>query len=350
MPRLIDLQPRSFVRNLEAGYLWENFFIAAISSLLAIRLFLHVTGYPQISGGDFHIAHMLWGGILMLGAIMLLLLFLDKEARQLASVLAGIGFGAFIDELGKFITSDNDYFFQPTIAFIYTTFIIIFLIIRFVERYVEVSEKDYAVNALEILKDVIVSDLDTSEKKRAELFLSKSDDTDILVKNLKQVLKEIDANQKQEKYLLNEIKLYISRQYTRIVQNRFFNRAIIVFFVLSSTLTFFQALSRFSSIESFFDFGTLASSLISGLLVILGTYFIRHDHRYLSFEVYKYAVLVNIFLTQFFAFYNEQLTAVVELFLSITIYIALRYSISQEELYHKPTGSVWHELVKAIRS
>jgi len=33
----------------------------------------------------------------------------------------------FIDELGKFITSDNNYFFQPTISLIYIVFIIIFL-------------------------------------------------------------------------------------------------------------------------------------------------------------------------------------------------------------------------------
>src|SRR6185369_15433338 len=98
-----------------------------------IRFYLKVTGYPQISPEGFHIAHMLFGGFLMLIALLLVFSFLSRAAVHLAAIIGGLGFGTFIDELGKFITSDNNYFFQPTIAIIYVIFVLLFLLSRALE-------------------------------------------------------------------------------------------------------------------------------------------------------------------------------------------------------------------------
>jgi len=51
-----------FIKNIEAGDYLENFLISAVASILIIRVFLALTNYPQVSGGVFHISHLLWGG------------------------------------------------------------------------------------------------------------------------------------------------------------------------------------------------------------------------------------------------------------------------------------------------
>ena len=60
-------------------------------------------------------------------AIGILVTFLGRAPRRTAAVVGGVGFGFFIDELGKFVTSDNNYFFKPAAAMIDALFIGLFL-------------------------------------------------------------------------------------------------------------------------------------------------------------------------------------------------------------------------------
>src|SRR5450755_2562479 len=105
---------RPVTRSLSIGGLHEIFLVSSIGMILIIRLQLWATNYPKLSSGRLHFAHLLWGGLLMLVAIGILLSFVDRRLRVPAAVLAGAGFGFFIDEVGKFVTSNRDYFFKPT--------------------------------------------------------------------------------------------------------------------------------------------------------------------------------------------------------------------------------------------
>src|SRR5256712_2074546 len=153
-----------FIRNLDAGKLLESFLVSAVAAFLGVRFFLGVTGYPRLGGGGLHIAHMLWGGTLMVAAVLLLLSYLGQRIRRAAAVVAGLGFGLFIDELGKSITSDNNYFYRPAIALIYVVFVLLFLWWRSLERHRVWDEQTYLANALMLLKDAALHDLDPTEK------------------------------------------------------------------------------------------------------------------------------------------------------------------------------------------
>lgn len=86
-----------FIRNRQLNSLLELFLVASVSSVLVIRFALALSGYPQVGGRELHIAHLLWGGLFMLVALVLLLTFLGRRIRILAVLLGGIGFGTFVD-------------------------------------------------------------------------------------------------------------------------------------------------------------------------------------------------------------------------------------------------------------
>src|ERR1700682_2463880 len=153
-----------FIRNLDAGQLLETFLVSAVAAFLGVRFFLGATGYPRLGGGGLHMAHMLWGGALMAAGVILFRTSLGQRTRRAAAVIAGLGFGLFIDELGKFITSDNNYFYRPAIALIYVVFVLLFLWWRSLERHRVWDEQTYLANALMLLQDAALHDLDPAEK------------------------------------------------------------------------------------------------------------------------------------------------------------------------------------------
>ena len=92
-----------------------------------------------------------------------------------AAVLGGIGFGFFIDELGKFITSDNNYFFEPAAALIYLIFIGLFLLTRSLQHRRGLSPDEKLSNAIDLIGEAARRDFDVNEKGRALEFVEDAD-------------------------------------------------------------------------------------------------------------------------------------------------------------------------------
>jgi hypothetical protein len=81
----------------------------------------------------------------------------------------------------------------------------------------------------------------------------------------------------------------------------------------------------------FADWAEIVSSLLSGFFVLCGVLQIRRS-RLFAFRMFARSILVSIFLTQVFAFYREQFSALLGLVFNILILIVLRFIISQERL------------------
>jgi hypothetical protein len=92
-------------------------------TVVGTRLYLSLTGWPQIGGGEYHLAHALWGGLLLLLGGVMALLWSNPWVQRATAVCAGAGSGLFIDEVGKFITRQNDYFTPLAAPIIYAFFL-----------------------------------------------------------------------------------------------------------------------------------------------------------------------------------------------------------------------------------
>ncbi len=103
-------------------------------TVVVTRLYLVLAGYPQIAGGQYHIAHALFGGVLLTTGAILPLAWANDWALTVAALCAGTGVGLFIDEVGKFITSKNNYFTPVAAPIIYLVFLGILVLARHASR------------------------------------------------------------------------------------------------------------------------------------------------------------------------------------------------------------------------
>lgn len=143
------LMRAGLVRNVRSGEHLTTFVVSGVATVLVTRLILSLSGYPQIGGKGLHIAHVLPGGLLMLIAISLLLGYVGPVVRPAAATVGGIGFGLFIDEVGKFVTSDNNYFYKPTAAIVYVVFVLIILGFRFLTTRRPIDPREELANVID---------------------------------------------------------------------------------------------------------------------------------------------------------------------------------------------------------
>lgn len=342
---------RVFVRSFEAPDQLELFLVAAVSTVLLVRLALHLAGYPFLGGGFLHVAHVLWGGMLMLAALIAALSFLDRPTFHLAAVVGGVGFGLFVDEIGKFVTRSHDYFYQPAVALIYVVFVGLFLAVHSIHRR-KSDPEEYLLNAMRELQELARSDLDARERERALEYLARSDPSHPLVEPLRRLLDRVEPIPWSGPPAWRRARGRVREAYGRLAEAPGFDAAVIAFFVgqlllklaYGAMLIFVVGLGWRQVLDVRFvgwvaermvdlsplEVAQLAASGLAGWFVLMGILRIRAS-RVAAFRMFERAIVTSILLVQVFSFYSEQFAALVELVFNLTILTLVRTAIRVEE-------------------
>lgn len=326
------------IRDPHNSSLLEIWLVAAVVTVLGIRLYLYLTGYPQVGGDTLHIAHMLWGGLGMAIAFGILILFASSVWKPIASLIGGIGFGAFIDELGKFITKDNDYFFQPTIAIMYAVFVLLFFAARYFDRKRQPTEADHLYLAAQGVAWQAIGKLDKRRQEESLARLDASGNTSDVAMRLRELLENAELVEESEQSRILSLRDKAKDLYWRVVRQRWLLPIVIGLFVIRALeilVTLIMGIFVTDKYDlangvSVFEWLSFAAGAVTGFLAVYGVVMMIGRHRVRALQAFAASTIVALLFGQFFAFATEQLLAMLGLVLNLVILGILRLALSME--------------------
>jgi hypothetical protein len=327
-------------RRFDGADLVELSLVCAVATVLIIRISLELSGYPKLGGHGLHIAHVLYGGLMMLAALFLVFILLDSPIRWFAAFMGGVGFGFFIDEVGKFISNDVDYFFEPAVAVMYVVFVVLFLILIAVRRRLRtLSPREARANALTRLAETRGGALDDESRRGLTEMLDRADPTDPLVEILRAHVRDAPSAPPPRRWSYERLRSRLAATYRRVALSRGFGIAIVtiaVLYFISKLPVTITIQSDDSGVDIQGDGADLAHVLqavasgASAAFTLIGLVLLRRS-RLRAYRWFLRAVLVSLLISQVFVFYYDQFAALGGLVFDLLIYGALRYMIGREE-------------------
>jgi hypothetical protein len=316
------LMRAGLVRNVRSAEHLTTFVVSGVATVLITRLILGLSGYPQIGGKGLHIAHVLPGGLLMLVAISLLLAYVGPVVRPAAALIGGVGFGLFIDEVGKFVTSDNNYFYQPAAAIVYVVFVLIVLASRFLTNRRPIDPREQLANVVDHAVEGVAGGLSRRRLAQAS-------------EQLRAVSPEVPARPETRELLAacpaDEVELAAPVDAAMQAARRGFDRlathplaprvAVAVLAVQAVGAPAIAAGIRFDDglLTDLPVLGVAAGSLLSASFTVRGGLQLRKKNRARAVRLFELAVLVSLLVTQVFQFAGTQFAAVFGMLLDLVL-------------------------------
>jgi hypothetical protein len=302
------------VRNVRTAEHLTTFVVSGVSTVLITRLILGLSGYPQIGGKGLHIAHVLPGGLLMLVAICLLLSYVGPVVRPAAALIGGVGFGLFIDEVGKFITSDNNYFYQPTAAIVYVVFVLIVLGSRYLSNRRPIDEREQLANVVDHAVEGVAGGLSRRRRAQASAQLRAVGPEVVGRREARALLAACPPDEVELAAPIDVAWQAMHRGFDRLATHPLAPRfAVTVLAVQALGAPAIAAGLRLGDGRLLTDLpvlGVAAGSLLSATFTVRGGLRLRAHDRARAVRLFELAVLVSLLVTQVFQFAGTQFAAV----------------------------------------
>ena len=316
-----------------------GFFVAAVVTVLVTRSLLAALGYPQIGAGGLHVAHVLWGGVLMALAFVLLLSFAGPVVRPAGALLGGIGFGLFIDEIGKFVTADNDYFYQPTAALIYLVVVLLMLIAEAVQGRRPPHASESLAGAVDLAVAGVAGGFSTRARRRARRLLDAAGPVTGAseVRSLLDVVEE-DADELPDP--IGAVAQWVVAATRRAVRARWVPWLTIGALTVTGVVSVGVAVAGWvggARVPTWIVAAMLASGLGSFAGSVIGLVRVRGD-RYRGYVWFRRAVLISLLVTQVAVFRLDQWAAIVAVAIDLAVLGVVTAELSVLVAARAPAG------------
>lgn len=294
-------------RDVRGPWHLATFLVTTAATVLVTRALLALTGYPQLGGGGLHVAHVLWGGLAMALATMLLLSFAGPTLRPLGALVGGVGFGLFVDEVGKFVTSDNDYFYEPAPAIIYATVVLLGVVAETLHRRRPRDPREALAGAVDEAVAGVVGGFTPAARARAESLLAAGADEPGAAQ-VRALLRSVAEDHAELPDPVDAVASRVVRVLHTLVRARVVPWLAVAALVGTSGVAVAGAVARWvrgDGSPGWVVAGAVVAGAVSLALAGTGLVRVRAD-AVDGYRWFRRAVLVSLLVTQFFLFRLSQ--------------------------------------------
>ncbi|WP_432492386.1 hypothetical protein [Kineococcus auxinigenes] len=322
MPRLSRALRMDLVRSDRGAQNLTTFVVAAVSTILLTRLLLALTGYPQIGGGGsgLHVAHVLPGGLLMLAALVLQFAYVGRGPRPVAALVGGAGFGLFIDEVGKFVTTDNDYFYEPAVAIMYVVFAALVVGARRWRRHRPLDDDEKVANAAHALVDGLAGHLPAGHREEALRGLDEVGD-EFGARELRALLERVEPSPVPVPQHLEHAWARVQELFDRLATSWWALPLMGACLLLQSAGAALVAAGAWVAGRGFgaAGLGVVVGAGAALVLALAGLVQARRRGRHAAVESFQRSALTSLLVTQVFLFAASQFAAVAGLVVDLVL-------------------------------